>query len=206
VLKRTFDLIVATVAIVTLLPLLALIAAAVRLSLGSPVLFVQTRTGLHGRLFSLIKFRTMKAAFDAGGQPLPDSDRMTWLGGFLRRSSLDELPELWNIVLGDMSLVGPRPLLPEYLGLYSQHQNRRHEVRPGLTGWAQVNGRNAVNWEDRFELDVWYVEHRRFVLDLEILLRTVATVLFQRGASPDGQVTMAPFVGSSTATANAGTS
>ncbi len=194
-LKRTIDLIVAGVALVAFSPLLVLVAIAVRWKLGGPVLFVQTRTGLQGRLFSLVKFRTMKSAFDANGQPLPDLERMTSFGEFLRKSSLDELPELWNILRGDMSLVGPRPLLPEYLVRYDSRQVRRHEVRPGLTGWAQVNGRNALGWEDRFELDVWYVEHNSLLLDLKILMLTVKTVLSRTGVAAENHATMPPFMG-----------
>lgn len=194
--KRSFDLVVAATALLLFLPVLAAVAIAVRWKLGSPVLFVQTRTGHRGKLFPIFKFRTMKSLCDSRGKPLPDDQRITWFGSFLRKSSLDELPELWNIVRGDMSLVGPRPLLPEYLGLYSNRQSRRHEVRPGLTGWAQINGRNAVSWEERFEMDVWYVENQSLWLDLWILMRTVATVLSQSGASPHGQVTMPPFSGS----------
>ena len=190
------DLLIAATALVLFLPVVAIVAILVKWNLGSPVLFVQTRAGRFGRLFPMYKFRTMKSLCDRAGNPLPDSERMTWLGGFLRKSSLDELPELWNILRGEMSLVGPRPLLPEYLELYTDRQNRRHQVRPGLTGWAQVNGRNAVTWEERFEMDVWYVENQSLRLDLLILIRTVSTVLLQSGASPQGQVTMPPFAGS----------
>jgi lipopolysaccharide/colanic/teichoic acid biosynthesis glycosyltransferase len=172
------------------------IAVAVRWSMGRPVLFRQVRPGRAGEPFALLKFRTMTDRCDADGRPLPDADRLTGLGRLLRRTSLDELPELWNVVRGDMSLVGPRPLLVEYLPLYSPEQARRHEVRPGITGWAQVNGRNATTWEARFAHDVYYVDHRSFGLDLRILLRTVAQVLTGAGVSAPGEATMARFTGS----------
>lgn len=193
--KRALDVLASAAGLVVLSPVLLLVALAVRVNLGSPVFFRQERPGLHGRTFRLVKFRTMRDATDRDGRPLPDAERLTPFGRFLRASSLDELPELWNVLRGDMSLVGPRPLLTQYLPLYSPRQARRHEVRPGLTGWAQVNGRNALGWKERLELDVWYVEHRSLVLDLRILLRTVATVFARRGISQEGHVTMEPFRG-----------
>jgi lipopolysaccharide/colanic/teichoic acid biosynthesis glycosyltransferase len=193
--KRALDAAAAGTALLLLSPLLAAVAVAVRVNLGSPVLFSQVRPGLHGRPFRLVKFRTMRDAAGPDGQPLPDAERLTPFGRFLRASSLDELPELWNVLRGEMSLVGPRPLLTEYLPLYSPWQARRHEVRPGLTGWAQVNGRNALTWKERLELDVWYVEHRSLALDLRILLRTVATVFARRGISHAGHATMERFRG-----------
>jgi lipopolysaccharide/colanic/teichoic acid biosynthesis glycosyltransferase len=193
--KRLFDLIVAILALVLLSPLLLAIALAVRVRLGSPVLFTQLRPGLGGRLFRLVKFRTMRDAFDAEGVPRPDAERLTAFGRALRASSLDELPELWNVLRGEMSLVGPRPLLPEYLPLYSPEQARRHEVRPGITGWAQVNGRNALTWPQRFALDVWYVDHQSLWLDVRILLRTVGRVIGRQGISGEGEATMSRFTG-----------
>lgn len=193
--KRLFDLIVAIVLLVLLgLPLL-LLAAVVRVRLGSPVLFRQVRPGLHGRPFTMVKFRTMTDARGVDGKLLPDAQRLTRFGRLLRSTSLDELPELWNVLRGEMSLVGPRPLLMEYLPLYTPEQARRHEVRPGITGWAQVNGRNALSWEDRFSLDVWYVDHRTFWLDLRILWLTVRKVLVREGISAQGEVTMSKFTG-----------
>lgn len=194
--KRAFDLITATVLLAVLALPLALLALVIRVRLGSPVLFRQQRPGLHGRLFLMIKFRTMTDARNAQGELLPDAERLTALGRALRASSLDELPELWNVLWGHMSLVGPRPLLPEYLPLYSAHQARRHEVRPGITGWAQVNGRNALSWEDRFDLDVWYVDHQSFALDLRILALTVRKVLLREGISAPGETTVSRFTGS----------
>jgi lipopolysaccharide/colanic/teichoic acid biosynthesis glycosyltransferase len=194
--KRAFDLTVAAIALVLLAPLLAVIAVAVRLTLGAPVLFIQERPGLHGRPFRLIKFRTMRDAYDEHGQPLPDEQRMTRFGTFLRSTSLDELPELVNVCKGEMSLVGPRPLLMEYLPLYSREQARRHEVRPGITGWAQINGRNELSWEDKFRSDLYYVEHQSLWFDLKILCLTVVTILRREGISQHGQATAAPFRGS----------
>ncbi|BDP31585.1 sugar transferase [Vibrio vulnificus] len=181
--------------IVLLSPVIYFIAWKIRKNLGSPVLFRQTRPGLNGKPFQMVKFRTMKDAVDEQGNPLPDSVRMTLFGDKLRNSSLDELPELWNVVKGDMSLVGPRPLLMQYLPLYSPEQARRHEVRPGVTGWAQINGRNAISWEEKFKLDVWYVDNRSFWLDLKVLLLTVKKVLIKEGISAQGEVTMPPFKG-----------
>lgn len=193
--KRGFDLVVAGTALIVLSPLLLVVAVLVRLDLGAPVLFWQLRPGLHGRPFRMVKFRTMRNACDAQGRPLPDEQRLTRFGRFLRSTSLDELPELWNVVKGDMSLVGPRPLLMEYLPLYTPEQARRHEVRPGITGWAQVNGRNALSWEDKFRLDVWYVDHRSLWLDLKILALTVRKVLAREGISAAGEATMPRFRG-----------
>ncbi|TOM84961.1 sugar transferase [Vibrio parahaemolyticus] len=166
-----------------------------RKNLGSPVLFRQTRPGLSGKPFEMVKFRTMKDAVDQQGTPLPDSERMTPFGDKLRSSSLDELPELWNVLKGEMSLVGPRPLLMQYLPLYSKEQSRRHDVRPGVTGWAQVNGRNAITWDEKFKLDVWYIDNRTFWLDVKILLLTIKKVVIKEGISAQGEVTMPPFEG-----------
>jgi len=193
--KRLFDLVVAVAALAVLaLPLLVLYAM-VRRKLGSPVLFRQVRPGLHGQPFMMVKFRTMTDERGPDGELLPDAQRLTAFGRFLRASSLDELPELWNVLRGEMSLVGPRPLLMEYLPLYSPEQARRHGVRPGITGWAQVNGRNAVSWEERFRLDVWYVDHRSLWLDLRILWLTVRKVLVREGISAQGEATMPRFTG-----------
>ncbi|EGR0419654.1 sugar transferase [Vibrio cholerae] len=193
--KRFFDVLVSLTAFIVLSPIIALVAWKIRKNLGSPVLFRQTRPGLNGQPFEMIKFRTMKDAVDANGNPLPDSERMTPFGDKLRNSSLDELPELWNVLKGEMSLVGPRPLLMQYLPLYSKEQARRHEVRPGVTGWAQINGRNAISWEEKFKLDVWYVDNRSFGLDLRVLLLTVKKVIFKEDISAEGEVTMPPFKG-----------
>lgn len=193
--KRIFDVAVAIVALVALLPIIVIVAFLIICKLGSPVFFRQTRPGIDGKPFEMVKFRTMLDAVDARGNPLPDSERITAFGQFLRSSSLDELPELWNVLKGDMSLVGPRPLLMEYLPLYSEQQYRRHEVRPGVTGWAQVNGRNAISWEDKFKLDVWYVDNKSFWLDLRILLLTVKKILVRDGISGEGEATMSKFKG-----------
>ncbi|MHA7681456.1 sugar transferase [Cupriavidus sp. PET2-C1] len=194
--KRVFDLLLAAAALLLLcLPLLILILL-VRRRLGSPVFFRQVRPGLRGRPFEMIKFRTMTDSRGPDGQLLPDADRLTAFGRFLRGTSLDELPELWNVLKGDMSLVGPRPLLMEYLPLYSTEQARRHEVRPGVTGWAQVNGRNALSWEDKFKLDVWYVDNWSLWLDVKILWLTVRKVLVREGISAAGEATMSKFTGS----------
>ena len=193
--KRLFDFLVALLALLLLaLPLLVL-ALLVRRKLGSPVLFRQVRPGLHGQPFEMVKFRTMTDARGADGALLPDAVRLTPFGRFLRASSLDELPELWNVLKGEMSLVGPRPLLMEYVPLYSAEQYRRHEVRPGVTGWAQVNGRNAISWEEKFKLDVWYVEQQSLALDIKILWLTVKKVLLRDGISAAGEATMAKFTG-----------
>ena len=198
--KRLFDLVFATVLMVLLAPLATLVAIAVRLQLGAPVLFRQQRPGLMGRPFTLVKFRTMHQAHDAHdaqGVLRPDRERLSAFGRALRASSLDELPELWNVLRGDMSLVGPRPLLMEYLPLYSDRQARRHLVKPGVTGWAQTNGRNGVPWSERFELDVWYVEHVSFSLDVRILFATIGRVLARSGVAEPGSATMTPFAGQS---------
>ena len=194
--KRLLDLLAAALALLLLiLPLLAL-AWQIRRKLGSPVLFRQVRPGLQGRPFTMVKFRTMTDERGPDGALLPDAQRLTPFGRFLRASSLDELPELWNVLRGEMSLVGPRPLLMEYLPLYTPEQARRHEARPGITGWAQVNGRNAISWADKFALDVWYVDHRSLWLDVQILWRTVRKVLVRDGISAAGEATMTKFTGS----------
>lgn len=193
--KRSFDVLVATVALVILSPLLAALALLARSKLGKPVLFRQVRPGLHGHPFTLLKFRTMTDAADSNGLPLSDAARLTPFGQFLRRWSLDELPELFNVLRGDMSLVGPRPLLMEYLPLYSAEQARRHNVRPGLTGWAQVNGRNAISWDEKFALDLWYVGHASLWLDLKILWLTIKNVFTRHGISAEGEATMPKFTG-----------
>lgn len=196
--KRLFDLVIAIFALVVLFPVIAVTTALVWTRLGKPVVFRQVRPGLQGRPFLMIKFRTMTDERDAAGNLLPDEVRLTPFGRFLRSSSLDELPELWNVIKGDMSLVGPRPLLMEYLTVYSAEQARRHEVRPGITGWAQVNGRNALSWEEKFALDVWYVDNRSFWLDIKILILTIQKVIRRDGISAAGEATMPRFVGSST--------
>jgi lipopolysaccharide/colanic/teichoic acid biosynthesis glycosyltransferase len=196
VFKRGIDVAGAALALVVLSPVFALVALLVRLRMGSPVLFRQVRPGRDGRPFEMLKFRTMSNRHDPSGVLLPDRDRLTSLGRFLRRTSLDELPELVNVLAGEMSLVGPRPLLMEYLPLYTPEQARRHEVRPGITGWTQVNGRNALSWDDKFTLDVWYVDHRSVRLDCQILFKTVAQVLSGVGVSAPGHATMEPFRGS----------
>lgn len=193
--KRSFDLVVAATLLACLLPVLLAVAAVVRATLGKPVLLRQTRPGLQGRPFVLYKFRTMTQALDGVGRLLPDAERLTPVGRVLRAASLDELPQLFNVLRGEMSLVGPRPLLMEYLPLYTPQQMRRHEVRPGVTGWAQVNGRNAISWEERFALDVWYVDHRSFLLDLRILVLTALRVLRPQGISQPGAATMSKFTG-----------
>ena len=192
---RWIELCLTFFAVVLLLPVLVFVVVAVRLRLGSPVLFCQARPGLQGRIFMLRKFRTMRTPRANEDLLSTDAVRLTSLGRFLRSTSLDELPSLWNVLRGDMSLVGPRPLLPEYLPLYTRHQMRRHEVKPGITGWAQVNGRNAISWEEKFELDVWYVDHRSFWLDLKILWMTVWQVIARRDIAANGHVTMPPFRG-----------
>lgn len=194
--KRILDVMLSALVLVILLPVIAVVAVLIHHRLGSPVLFRQIRPGKDGRPFQMVKFRTMLDAVDAQGIPLPDSERMTPFGQFLRSSSLDELPGLWNVLKGEMSLVGPRPLLMEYLPLYSKEQYRRHDVRPGITGWAQINGRNAISWEEKFRLDVWYVNNQSFLLDLKILLLTVKKVLVRDGISGEGEVTMSRFTGS----------
>ena len=194
-LKRLFDLVSASLALLLLFPVLLLVAWLVHQRLGSPVLFRQVRPGLGGKPFEMVKFRTMRDAVDTEGNALPDAERLTPFGRFLRSTSLDELPELWNVIKGDMSLVGPRPLLMEYLPLYSAEQARRHEVRPGITGWAQVNGRNAVSWPEKFALDIWYVDNRSLLLDIRILLLTIKKVFVREGISAEGQATASRFTG-----------
>ena len=196
--KRLFDIFASAIGLIVLSPLLLMVAVLVRFKLGSPVFFTQVRPGVGGKPFKMIKFRTMLEATDAQGNPLPDAERMTPFGRMLRATSMDELPELWNVLKGDMSLVGPRPLLMEYIPLYSREQFRRHEVRPGITGWAQVNGRNAISWEERFKLDVWYVENHNLWLDLKIIFLTVKRVLQRDGISQEGQATMTKFTGANT--------
>ena len=193
--KRLFDVALVMVTAVAWLPAMAVVALAVLATLGRPVLFTQQRPGMHGRPFRLVKFRTMRPPATGGGRVLTDAERLTRFGRFLRSTSLDELPELWNVLKGDMSLVGPRPLLMEYLPLYTPEQARRHEVRPGITGWAQVNGRNALSWEEKFALDAWYVDHQSMRLDLAILLRTITRVLTRHGISAEGEATVQPFRG-----------
>lgn len=196
--KRLLDIIIASIALILLSPLYAFVAYKVRKNLGSPVLFRQVRPGLHGKPFEMIKFRTMKDAVDEQGNPLPDSERLTPFGQMLRSSSLDEMPELWNVIKGDMSIVGPRPLLMEYLPLYSPEQAKRHDVRPGMTGHAQVNGRNAIGWEEKFKLDTWYVENRSTWLDFKIMFKTVHKVLAKDDISAEGEATMTKFTGTKT--------
>jgi sugar transferase EpsL len=194
-LKRAIDVAVAGACLLLLSPVLVVIALLIRWRMGSPVLFRQVRPGLHGRPFELIKFRTMRDGLERDGASVADARRLTRLGHRLRESSLDELPELWNVLKGEMSLVGPRPLLPEYLPLYSPEQARRHEVRPGLTGWAQVNGRNAIGWDQKFALDLWYVENHSLGLDLKVLVLTIAKVLSRHGIAAAGEATMPKFEG-----------
>lgn len=194
--KRLIDVLIAGSCIVFLFPVLVIVALVVRFRLGSPVLFSQQRPGKGKQLFRMYKFRSMTDAKDSNGLLLSDAERLTTLGCFLRSSSLDELPALWNVLKGDMSLVGPRPLLVEYLPLYSSEQARRHTVRQGITGWAQVNGRNAISWDEKFKLDVWYVDNQSFLLDLKILLLTVKKVFIREGISAKGQATMEKFTGS----------
>ncbi len=193
--KRLIDIIISIFGLFILSPVLIIIAWKIRKNLGSPVLFRQTRPGLNGKPFEMIKFRSMKDAVDSEGNVLPDSERLTPFGAKLRSTSLDELPELWNVLKGDMSLVGPRPLLMEYLPLYSKEQARRHDVRPGITGWAQINGRNAISWEEKFKLDVWYVDNRTFWLDMKIIVSTVRKVLIKEGISSGDHVTIEYFKG-----------
>jgi lipopolysaccharide/colanic/teichoic acid biosynthesis glycosyltransferase len=194
--KRFLDIVIALIALLLLLPVYVVVAILIYLKLGSPVIFKQNRPGLNGKAFKMLKFRSMLDAFDKEGNPLPDDQRLTRFGHILRSTSLDELPGLLNVLKGDMSLVGPRPLLVEYLPLYSAEQARRHEVRPGITGWAQVNGRNTLSWEDKFLLDVWYVENQSIWLDFKILWLTVRKVLVREGISAAGEVTMSKFTGS----------
>ena len=195
-LKRLLDIIIASIALILLSPLYFYVAHKVKKNLGSPVLFRQVRPGLHGKPFEMIKFRSMKDAVDAQGNLLPDSERLTPFGKMLRSSSLDEMPELWNVIKGDMSIVGPRPLLMEYLPLYNQEQAKRHLVRPGMTGHAQVNGRNAISWEEKFKLDTWYVENQSVWLDFKIMLTTFKKVLAKDDINEAGEATMSKFTGS----------
>ena len=194
-LKRLLDIVIASSALVLLSPIYALVAYKVKKNLGSPVLFRQVRPGLHGKPFEMIKFRSMKDALDTAGNPLPDSERLTPFGKMLRATSLDEMPELWNVIKGDMSIVGPRPLLMEYLPLYNREQAKRHNVRPGITGHAQVNGRNAISWEKKFELDTWYVENQSLWLDFKIMLKTVKKVIAKDDISAEGEATTTKFTG-----------
>ena len=194
-LKRLLDIIIASTALILLAPLYAFVAYKVKKNLGSPVLFRQVRPGLYGKPFEMIKFRSMKDAVDANGQPLPDSERLTAFGKMLRSTSLDEMPELWNVIKGDMSIVGPRPLLTEYLPLYNEEQAKRHNVRPGMTGYAQVNGRNAIGWEEKFKLDTWYVDNQSTLLDFKIMFKTVHKVLAKDDISAEGEATMTRFTG-----------
>lgn len=194
-LKRVLDVVIASTALLLLSPVYFFVAYKVRKNLGSPVLFRQLRPGLHGKPFEMIKFRTMKDAVDGQGNPLPDSERLTPFGQMLRASSLDEMPELWNVIKGEMSIVGPRPLLMEYLPLYNAEQAKRHNVRPGITGYAQVNGRNAISWEKKFELDTWYVENQSLWLDFKIMLKTIKKVLAKDDISAEGEATMTKFTG-----------
>ena len=196
-LKRIFDVVIASTALLILSPLYVFVAYKVKKNLGSPVLFRQVRPGLHGQPFEMIKFRSMKDATDIHGHILPDSERLTVFGKMLRSSSLDEMPELWNVIKGDMSIVGPRPLLMEYLPLYNEEQAKRHHVRPGMTGYAQVNGRNAISWEEKFQLDTWYVENQSLWLDFKIMLKTVKKVIAKDDISAEGEVTMTKFTGTS---------
>lgn len=193
--KRALDVLGAPIGLIVFSPILIIISLKIHREMGSPVLFRQTRPGRHGKPFQMIKFRTMRDAVDTDGRPLPDAERLTKLGQFLRSSSLDELPELWNVLKGEMSIVGPRPLLMEYLPLYSEEQARRHEVRPGVSGWAQVNGRNAISWDEKFALDVWYVDNRSLWLDLKIIWLTIRKVIKRDGISAAGEATMPKFTG-----------
>jgi lipopolysaccharide/colanic/teichoic acid biosynthesis glycosyltransferase len=194
--KRIIVVLFSLLGIVLLTPLMIILTVLIAKNLGRPVIFKQTRPGLNAKPFDMIKFRSMKEAYDTNGQPLPDQVRMTKFGSFLRSSSLDELPGLWCVLKGDMSLVGPRPLLVEYLPLYSAEQARRHDVKPGITGWAQVNGRNAISWGQKFQLDTWYVDNQSAWLDIKILFLTVKKVFVREGISSDGEVTMSKFTGS----------
>lgn len=193
--KRVLDVCIATSAAIILLPVIVVVSLLIKSKLGSPILFKQVRPGKNGEPFEMIKFRTMLDAVDESGNPLPDSERLTDFGKMLRSTSLDELPELWNVIKGDMSVVGPRPLLMEYLPLYTAEQNKRHDVLPGMTGWAQINGRNAISWDDKFKLDTWYVENRSTLLDFKIMLLTVKKVLQRDDISAEGEATMTKFTG-----------
>ena len=193
--KRLIDTLLIILGLPLLIPVYILIALLIRINLGSPVMFKQSRPGLNGKLFHLIKFRTMTNNIDESGNSLSDGKRLTRFGKFLRSSSLDELPELWNVLNGNMSLVGPRPLLEEYLPLYSVRQARRHNVKPGITGWAQINGRNTISWEDKFDYDLWYVDNQSFLLDIKIILLTIVKVISGDGVSAHGEATMSKFTG-----------
>ena len=193
--KRLFDIVLASVGLILLCPLIIWLSWRVRKDVGTPVLFKQSRPGKNGKLFTMIKFRTMRDEFGSDGQALADKDRLTPFGQKLRSYSVDELPELWNVLKGDMSLVGPRPLLVDYLPLYSDEQARRHEVLPGVTGWAQINGRNAISWEEKFDLDIWYVDNQTIWLDLKIIWFTAKKVVIREGISGDGTATMSKFMG-----------
>lgn len=195
VLKRFFDIVFSFLGLIVFFPVLVILSIMIHLKLGSPIFFTQVRPGLGGKPFKMIKFRTMRDAVDNDGAPLPDGERMTAFDSMLRSTSLDELPELWNVLKGEMSLVGPRPLLMQYLPLYSVEQNRRHEVRPGVTGWAQINGRNSVSWDEKFKLDTWYVDNKSMLLDIKIIISTVKKVLVRDGISQENNATMAPFMG-----------
>lgn len=195
-LKRVFDITVSCIALLIFFPLMLVVGWKIKKNLGSPIIFKQTRPGLNGKPFQMIKFRTMKDAFGADGSALPDSERMTDFGNKLRNTSIDELPELWNVIKGDMSLVGPRPLLMDYLPLYNSEQYRRHEACPGITGWAQVNGRNSISWEEKFDLDVWYIDNQTLWLDIKVICLTAKKVFVKEGISADGHVTIEPFTGS----------
>lgn len=196
-LKRLMDIFGALVALILFSPIMAFTAWKVAKTMGRPVFFRQVRPGLDGKPFEMVKFRTMRDANGPDGKPLPDAERITPFGSFMRRASLDELPEFWNVLKGDMSLVGPRPLLMQYLPLYSKDQYRRHEIKPGITGWAQINGRNAISWDEKFKLDVWYVDNQSLWLDIKILFLTVKKVVLREGISADDHVTMPFFEGSS---------
>ncbi|WDE99146.1 sugar transferase [Lentisphaera profundi] len=193
--KRFFDIVISSLCVFIFAPLLLVLSIFIRINLGAPIFFVQKRPGLNGKIFKMFKFRTMLDSVDKHGEPLPDAQRLTPFGSFLRKASLDELPGLFNVLKGDMSLVGPRPLLIEYLPLYSSQQARRHNVKPGITGWAQVNGRNAISWEEKFNLDVWYVENQSFWLDIKILFMTVGKVIKKSDISSASSVTMEKFTG-----------
>lgn len=193
--KRAVDRVAAGAALVALSPVIAATAAVIRVTMGSPVVFRQSRPGLHGRPFEVYKFRTMRDAVDRDGRPLPDHERLTSVGKFIRSTSLDELPQLWNVLRGDISLVGPRPLLMQYLPRYSKEQARRHDVLPGITGWAQINGRNSLSWDEKFALDVWYVDNWSLLLDAKILFRTLSAVVAREGVSREGHATMPEFMG-----------
>lgn len=194
-LKRLLDIVASALGLIILSPILLILIYLIRKNLGSPVFFTQTRPGQDGKPFKMIKFRSMRDAVDSNGNPLPDSERLTDFGKKLRATSLDELPELWNVLKGDMSLVGPRPLLMQYLPLYNEFQYRRHEMKPGITGWAQVNGRNALSWDDKFKYDVWYIDNHSFMLDIKILFLTIQKVFVREGISAEGEATMPYFTG-----------